>query len=117
MNNLTIFSIALVVLAGCAEFRTHSSFVAHLDNTNILLHEADTTADNNGCYASAETGVDKRNCLDKAVDELLNRQFYGYYKHSIGVVSGLKDEGKLARTEDGTSLYFTDNKGAGFTTK
>ena len=105
MKELAAFSIALVVLTGCADFRTHSSFVAHVDNTNILLHEADMTADSNGCYDSAETSTDSRNCLDKAVNELLNRQFYGFYKHSIGVV---KDKGKVALTEDGTSVYFKD---------
>ena len=117
MKSPVVFSIAFVVLTGCAEFRTHSSFVAHVDNTNILLHEADMTADSNGCYGSAETGEGRRNCLDKAVDELLDRQFYGFFKHSIGVVNGLEDKGKVALTEDGTSWYFTENKGASFTTQ
>lgn len=117
MNSLAVLSIALVVLTGCAEFRTHSSFVAHVDNTNILLHEADMTADSNGCYDSAETGVDRRTCVDKAADELLDRQFYGFFKLSIGVVNGLEDKGKVALTEDGTTWYFTENKGASLTTK
>ena len=117
MNRLAVLSITLVVLTGCAEFRTYSSFVAHVDNTNILLHEADMTADNNGCYDSAATGEGRRNCLDKAVDELLDRQFYGFFKHSIGVVNGLQDKGTVALTEDGTSWYFIDNKGASFTTQ
>ena len=112
MSRLTIYSIALVVLSGCAEFRTQSSFVAHLDNTNILLYEADMTADSNGCYESAETGEDRRNCVDKATDELLDRPFYGFYKRSIGVVNGLEGEGKVALTDDGTSWYFTDNTNA-----
>ena len=113
MKRLTVFSIALIVLTGCAEFRTHSSFVAHLDNTNRLLHEADMTADSNGCYASAETGEDRRNCVGKAVDELLNRQFYSFFKRSIGVVNGLGKEGKVALNDDGTSWYFTDNNNTG----
>lgn len=113
MKRLTVFSIALVVLTGCAEFRTHSSFVAHVDNTNILLHEADMTADSNDCYASAETGDDRRNCVDKAVDELLGRQFYSFFKRSIGVVNGLEGDGKVALTDDGTSWYFTDNNNSG----
>ena len=108
MYILAVFSIALVVLTGCAEFRTHSSFVAHVDNTNILLHEADMTAYSNGCYASTETGEGRRNCVDKAVDELLDRKFYGFYKRSIDVVNGLEDEGKVALTEDGTSWYFKE---------
>jgi hypothetical protein len=112
MKSLTVFSIALLVLTGCAEFRTHSSFVAHVDNTNILLHEADTTADRNGCYDSAESGADRRDCVDKAVDELLNKPFYGFFKRSIGVVNGLEGEGKVALTDDGTSWYFTDNDSA-----
>ncbi|MGB5457841.1 MAG: hypothetical protein WBO18_17975 [Gammaproteobacteria bacterium] len=115
MKSLAVYSIALVVLTGCAEFRTHSSFVAHVDNTNILLHEAGMTADSNGCYALAETSADRRDCLDKAVDELLNRQIYGFYKHSVSVVNGLKDKGKVALTEDGTSWYFRDNKNASYT--
>ena len=108
MYILAVFSIAIVFLTGCAEFRTHSSFVAHVDNTNMLLHEADMAADGNGCYASAETGEAKRNCLDKAVDELLDRKFYGFYQHSINVVDDLEDEGKAALTEDGTSWYLKD---------
>jgi hypothetical protein len=112
MKSLIMFSIALLVLSGCAEFRTHSSFVAHLDSTNILLHEADMTADSNGCYASAGTGEDRRNCVNKAVDELLNKPFYGFYKRSLGVVNGLEKEGKVALTDDGTSWYFTDNDSA-----
>ena len=109
MKSPVVLSIAFVVLTGCAEFRTHSSFVAHVDNTNRLLHEADMTADSNGCRASAETDQDRRNCVDKAVDELLDRQFYSFFKRSIGVVNGLEEQGKVALTDDGTSWYFTDN--------
>jgi hypothetical protein len=109
MKTLTVILFALIVLTGCAEFRTHSSFVAHVDNTNILLHEADTKADSDGCYASAETGEARRNCVDKAADELLDRPFYSFFKRSIGVVDGLEGEGKVALTDDGTSWYFTEN--------
>ena len=107
MTRLTVLSIAFVALSGCAEFRTHSSFVAHVDNTNILLHEADMKADSSGCYASVETGEDRRGCVDKAADELLDRPFYSFFKRSIGVVNGLEGEGKVALTDDGTSWYFT----------
>jgi hypothetical protein len=110
LKSLAVCSITFVVLTGCAEFRTHSSFVAHVDNTNILLHEADMTADSNGCYASAEISEDRRNCVDKAVDELLDRQFYNFFKRSIGVVNGLEGEGKVELSDDGTSWYFTGNK-------
>ena len=113
MKRLTIFLATIVVLSGCAEFRTHSSFVAHVDNTNILLHEADLTADSNGCYASAGSSEDRRNCVDKAVDKLLNKPFYGFYKRSLGVVNGLEKEGKVALTDDGTSWYFTGNTSTG----
>jgi hypothetical protein len=113
MNKLAVFFITLGVLTGCAEFRTQSSFVAHVDNSNILLHEADMTADSNGCYASAQTGDDRRNCVDKAVDELLNKRFYGFYRHSIGVVNNLESDGRVALTDDGTSWYFTDSTTAG----
>ncbi|MBT8129004.1 MAG: hypothetical protein KJP10_03355 [Gammaproteobacteria bacterium] len=109
MKSLTVFSIALLILTGCAEFRTHSSFVAHVDNTNRLLHEADMSAYSNGCYAAAGTGEDRRNCVEKAVDELLNKPFYGFFKRSIGVVNGLQGDGKVALTDDGTSWYFTEN--------
>ena len=109
MKSQIFLSVALVVLTGCAEFRTHSSFVAHVDNTNILLHEADMTAEYSGCYDSAETSEARRNCVDKAVDKLLDRQFYSFFKRSIGVVNGLEDDGKVALTEDGTSWYFTGN--------
>jgi hypothetical protein len=109
MKSLTVFSIAMLVLTGCAEFRTQSSFVAHVDNTNLLLHEADMIADSNGCYASAGTSEDRRNCVDKAVDELLDRQFYSFFKRSIGVVNDLEGDGKVALTDDGTSWYFTGN--------
>ena len=112
MNRLAVFSIAFLVLSGCAEFRTHSSFVAHVDNTNILLHEADMTADGNGCYTTAENSEDRRNCVDKAVDELLNRPFYSFYKRSIGVVNGLEGDGKVALADDGTSWHFTDKTDA-----
>jgi hypothetical protein len=113
MKSLIVISITLLVSTGCAEFRTHSSFIAHVDNTNILLHEADLTADSNGCYASAGTRADRRNCVDKAVDELLNKPFYGFFKRSIGVVSGLEGDGKVALTDDGTSWYFTNANDAG----
>ena len=113
MNKLAVFSIALIVLAGCAEFRTQSSFVAHVDNANILLHEADVTADSSGCYDSAENSQDRRNCVDRAVDELLDKQYYGYYKRSIGVVNGLEDDGTVALTDDGTYWYFTDSSDVG----
>lgn len=109
MKTLTTFSIALLVLSGCAEFRTHSSFIAHVDSTNILLHEADMAADSNGCAASSGTGEDRQNCVNKAVDELLKKPFYGFYKRSLGVVNGLEKEGKVALTDDGTSWYFTNN--------
>jgi hypothetical protein len=112
MKRLTQFSIALIVLTGCAEFRTHSSFVAHVDNTNILLHEADMAADSNGCYAAVETSEDRRNCMDKAVDELLDKPYYSFFERSMGVVNDLEDEGKVALTEDGTSWNFT-NTGSG----
>ena len=104
MKSLTVFSIALLVLTGCAEFRTHSSFVAHVDNTNRLLHEADKSADSSGCYDSAGTSEDRRNCVDKAVDELLDRQFYSFFKRSIGVVNGLEGDGKVANTYVGNEL-------------
>jgi len=113
MKSLAGMFIVFIVLTGCAEFRTHSSFVAHVDNTNMLLHEADMTADSNRCYASAETSEDRRNCVDKAVDELLDRQFYSFFKRSIGVVNGLGEQGRVALTDDGTSWYFTDNNKAG----
>ena len=109
MKNLAASTILLAVLTGCAGFRTHSSFVAHVDNTNILLHEADVTAGANGCYASAETGEDRQNCVDKAVDELLDREFYSFYKRSMGVVDGLAGEGRVVLTDDGTAWNFTDN--------
>ena len=109
MKSLVLVSIMLVLLAGCAEFRTHSSFVAHVDNTNILLHEADRAANGSGCYDSAGTSADRRNCVDKAADELLGRPHYGFFKRSIGVVNGLEGEGKVALTDDGTSWYFTNN--------
>ncbi len=96
MKRLAIFSATIVVLTGCAEFRTQSSFVAHVDNTNILLHEGDVMADSNGCYASAQTRADRRNCVDRAADELLGRPHYGFFKRSIGVVNGLEGEGKVA---------------------
>lgn len=109
MNNPAVFFITAVVLTGCAGFRTHSSYIAHVDSTNILLHEADMTAGSNGCYASAGTSEDRRNCVNKAVDELLNKPFYGFYKRSLWVVNGLEKEGKVALTDDGTSWYFTNN--------
>ena len=109
MKSLMVSTIALVVITGCAEFRTHSSFIAHVDNTNLLLNEADMTADSNGCYASAGTSEDRRNCVDKATDELLGKPFYSFFKRSIGVVNGLESEGKVALTDDGTSWYFTNN--------
>ena len=112
MKRLPVFSIMFVLLTGCAEFRTHSSFVAHVDNTNILLHEADMTADSNGCYASAETGEDRRHCVEKAADELLDKPFYSFFKRSIGVVNGLEGKGKVALTDDGTSWYFSNNNSA-----
>ena len=112
MKSLMVSTIALVVLTGCAEFRTQSSYIAHLDNTNILLHEADMTADSNGCYASAGTSEDRRNCVDKATDELLGKPFYSFFKRSIGVVNGLEGDGKVALTDDGTSWYFTDSSSA-----
>lgn len=113
MNRLAVFSIAFIVLSGCTEFRTQSSFVAHVDNTNILLHEADMTAGSNGCYDAAETSTDRRDCVDKAADELLGKPHYGYYKRSISVVNGLENEGKVALTSDGTSWLFTENSEAG----
>ena len=109
MKRLAIFSATIVVLTGCAEFRTHSSFVAHVDNTNILLHEADMAASGSGCYDSAGTSADRRNCVDKAADELLGKPHYGFFKRSIGVVNGLEGKGKVALTDDGTSWYFTNN--------
>ena len=112
MKSLTLFSIALVALTGCAEFRTHSSFIAHVDNTNILLHEADMVADDNGCHASAENNENRRNCVDKAVDELLNKPFYSFYKRSMGVVNGLEGDGKVALSDDGTSWRFTGHTDA-----
>jgi|GEM_PF-4795965 len=113
MKSLTPISIALMVLTGCAEFRTHSSFVAHVDNANILLHEADLAADSNGCYAAAETSEDRRNCVDNAAEELLDKPFYCFYDRSIGVVEGLEGEGKVALTEDGTAWSFTGSGNGG----
>jgi len=110
MKGLAAFSIALVALSGCAEFRTHSSFVAHVDNTNNLLYGADKTAAVNGCYDAAETSEDRRGCIDKAVDQLMSREGYSFYKRSIGVVNGLEGDGKVALTEDGTEWYFTGEK-------
>jgi len=110
MNRLAVFSIGLVVLTGCAEFRTHSSFVAHVDNTNNLLSGADKTAAGNGCYDAAETNEDRRGCIDKTVDQLMSREGYSFYKRSIGVVNGLEGDGKVALTEDGTEWYFTGEK-------
>lgn len=109
MKSLTTFSIALLLLSGCAKFRTHSSFIAHVDSTNILLHEADMTAGSNGCYASAVTGEDRQNCVNKAVADLLHKPLYGFYKRSLGVVNGLEKQGKVALTDDGTSWFFTNN--------
>jgi hypothetical protein len=71
------------------------------------------TADSNGCYASAGTVEGRRNCVDKAADELLGKPYYGFFKRSIGVVNGLEGDGKLAQTDDGTSWYFTENLQAG----
>lgn len=113
MKSLTLISIALIALTGCAEFRTHSSFVAHVDNANILLHEADLAADSNGCYAAAETSEDRRNCVDNAAEDLLGKPFYSFFDRSIGVVNGLEGEGKVALTDDGTSWYFTPGGEAG----
>lgn len=108
MYSQAVIAIALIVLSGCAEFRTYSSFIAHVDNTNILLHEADVLADSNDCYDSAQNNEDRRICVDTAVDESLDKQYYGYYKRSINVVNGLEDEGKVALTNEGTSWYFID---------
>ena len=110
MKSLTGISIAFIALAGCTEYRTHSSYVAHVDNTNNLLYGADKTAASNGCYDTAETDEARRGCVDEAVDQLMSRKGYSFYKRSIGVVNDLEGEGKVALTEDGTEWYFTAEK-------
>ena len=81
-----------------------------MDNTNNLLYGADKTAASNGCYDTAETDEARRDCVDKAVDQLMDRKGYSFYKRSIGVVNDLEGEGKVALTEDGTEWYFTAAK-------
>ena len=109
MKSLAASSIAQVVLTGCAEFRMHALFVAHMDNPTILLHAANMTADSSACYESARADEDGRNCVDQVLGTLLDWPFYGFFKRSLGVVAGLEDEGKLALTGDAVSWYFTDN--------
>jgi len=110
MKSLSLLSIVFIALVGCAEYRTHSSYVAHVDNTNNLLYGADKAAASNGCYDTAETSADRRVCVDKAVDKLMSREGYSFYKRSIGAVNGLEGDGKVALTEDGTEWYFTGEK-------
>ena len=110
MKTLSLLSIVFIALAGCAEYRTHSSNVAHVDNTNNLLYGADKTAASNGCYDAAETNADRRVCVDKSVDQLMSRKGYSFYKRSIGVVNGLEGDGRVVLTDDGTEWYFTGEK-------
>ena len=110
MKSLSLLSIVFIALVGCAEYRTHSSYVAHVDNTNNLLYGADKTAASNGCYDTAETSADRRVCVEKPVDQLMGREGYSFYRRSISVVNGLEGDGKVALTEDGTEWYFTGDR-------
>ena len=108
IKNMLIIS-SLLAAAGCAEYRTHSSYVAHVDNTNILLYEADKLAVKNSCYDSDSTRETRRQCINDAADYLTSLYGYNDYDRSLDVVNDLESKEKVALTEEGDYWYFTTN--------
>ena len=62
------------------------------------------------CAQKLSVDLRDRASVDEAVDELMSREGYSFYKRSIGVVNGLEGDGKVALTDDGTEWYFTAEK-------
>ena len=106
MKKLVLVSTVLIVLTGCSDIRTESSDVAHVDYVNRVYYVAHQSAIKAGCYDFAAASSEREACLDKEVDKSIQAKSRSQFNRSMKIVNQLEDEGKVAKTDDGTSWYF-----------
>jgi hypothetical protein len=106
MKDLVFVSTLLIVLSGCSDIRTDSSDVAHVDYVNRVYYVAHQAAIKAGCYDFEAASSEREACLDKEIDNSIQSRSKSQFNSSMNIVNQLKDEGKVAKTDDGMSWYF-----------
>lgn len=106
MRKPVLITIVLISLSGCSDIRTESSDVAHVDYVNRVYYVAQQSANNDGCYELDDASTDRAACLNKAVENTIQKRSKSQFNNALKIVNQLKDEGKVAQTDDGMSWYF-----------